>query len=399
MAKLTATSVRNAKPGRYTDGAGLMLLVKPSGARSWVLRIQVDGRRRDIGLGAVDLATGPMEIGDDIPLLEKRVLSLSEARLKAGQLRQYAKAGRDPLAELRRDRSPIPNFEDAAKQTHQARKAEWSDRTEKAFLSSLEQHAYPKLGRTLVSDVDARLIADTLMPIWIDKPQIARKVRQRIGLVLNYAEARRWRPDGMPNDALALLLPKQAQGGNLPSMPYKDVPGFVATMKGEGETMGRLALLFLIYTGARSGEVRGARWGQIDKDEGLWHRPKELMKGRHAQAHTVTLNAPALAILDTASNYRRNSTDLIFPGRGGKMLSDMALSSFMSGLPWTPHGFRSSFRDWAAEKCPDAPDPVAEAALAHKVPDKVVAAYKRTNFLDMRRDLLERWGQYCEGSK
>lgn len=398
MGTLTSTAVRNAKPGRHTDGDGLMLLVKPSGARSWVLRIQVDGRRRDIGLGSVDISTGQRGIAEDIPLNERRVLTLSEARLKAGQLRQLAKAGRDPVAELRRDRSPTPTFRDAAQRAHDARLPEWAGKTASAFLSSLKQHAHGPLGDILVSDIDARLIADALLPIWVSKPQIARKVRQRIGLVLNYAEARRWRSEGMPNAALSLLLPRQPESGNFAAMPYKEVPAFVRSISDDSGSMGRLALTFLILTGARSGEVRGAKWSQIDRTEKLWVRPPELMKGRNARQHAVTLSEQALAVLDKAADYRRNDVDLIFPGRRGKMLSDMSLAVFMEGSPYTPHGFRSSFRDYSAEKCPDIPDPVAEAALAHKVSDKVVAAYKRTDFLEMRRDLMSRWGAFVSNA-
>lgn len=392
MASLTVRKVENAKPGRHVDGAGLMLYVQPTGAKSWVLRIQINGRRRDIGLGSVSRYDLLPEL-DDIPLLEKCVLTLAEARLKAATLRQMAKAGRDPFAELIRDRSPIPNFNEAALKTYEAKLPEWSATTAESFMSSMEKHAFPQLGKILVSDLDAATIAKTLSAIWMKTPQIALKVRQRIGLVLNYAEAQSWRTSSMPNDAISMLLPKQLEGGHFDAMPYKDVPAFVASLQ-TSLSVGRLALLFLIFTAARSGEVRGATWSQIDVNERLWHRPAELMKGRNAKAHTVTLNREALAIIEIARQFRRNSTDLIFPSRRGGELSDMALSSFMDGIFGTPHGFRSSFRDWAAEKMPHIPDPVAEAAIAHKVSNKVVAAYKRTAFLEMRRVLLDEWGNF-----
>lgn len=400
MGRLTAKFIEKAKPGRHSDGDGLILDVKPTGGKSWILRIQFDGKRKDIGLGSVNKGDRALPLLDDVPLLEKRVLTLSEARLKAGTLRQFAKAGRNPAVELKRDRNPlsIPCFADAARQTHKAKVGEWSDKTASAFLSSLEHHAFARIGSAPVNEIDARQIADTLMPIWLSKPLMARKVRQRIGLVLNFSQAERWRELGMPNDALGLLLPRQSEGGNFDALHYKDVPAFVASLR-EGESIGRLALLFLIFTVARSGEVRGARWSQIDKVERLWLRPPELMKGRNARSHAVTLNQAALDVLKLAGHHRRNDDDLIFPNRKGAMLSDMALSSFMEGMKATPHGFRSSFRDWAAEKMPDIPDPVAEAALAHKVSDKVIAAYKRTAFVEMRRELLDGWGQYCWDDK
>ena len=373
-----------------------MLYVQPTGAKSWVLRIQINGRRRDVGLGSVSRYDVLPEL-DDIPLLEKCVLTLAEARLKAATLRQMAKAGRDPVTELLKDRSPIPNFKDAALRTYDAKLPEWSAKTAESFMSSMENHAFPKLGAILVSDIDAATIAKALSGIWMKKPQIALKVRQRIGLVLNFAEAQCWRSSSMPNDAISMLLPKQLEGGHFDAMPYQKVPAFVATLNASLST-GRLALLFLVFTAARSGEVRGARLSQIDFAERLWHRPAELMKGRNAKAHTVTLNKEALAVIEIASQFRRKDTDLIFPSRSGGELSDMALSSFMDDMFGTPHGFRSSFRDWAAEKMPQIPDPVAEAAIAHKVTNKVVAAYKRTAFLEMRRVLLDEWGVFAGAS-
>ncbi len=178
-------------------------------------------------------------------------------------------------------------------------------------------------------------------------------------------------------------------------MPYAETPAFFRQLNEGSETMGRLALMFVIATAARGGEVRQARWSQIDLKNKLWNRPAEIMKG--GIAHSVTLNAAALAILERVAAYRGKGEDpLLFPSPKGAVLSDMTVSKVMrdAKLPFVPHGFRSSFRDWAAEKMPQIPDPVAEAALAHVVPDKVIAAYKRTNFIEMRRKLLERWGAF-----
>lgn len=396
MPRLTARKVEHAKAGRYTDGEGLMLYVSPSGGRSWVLRVQVSGRRREIGLGSVSTYDSRPELAE-VPLLERRVLTLAEARLKAATLRQLARAGRDPLVELSRDRSPVPTFADAMRKAYDAKLPEWSSKTASSFISSMEQHALPVLGKRPVDEIDAALIAQVLSKIWTSQPPTARKVRQRIGLVLNFSEAQRWRSSSMPDDAVSLLLPKQMEGGHFDAMPYQEVPVFVRKLRHNG-SVGYQALLFLIYTAARSGEVRGALWSQIDLTERLWHRPAELMKGRNAKPHTITLNMQAIELLAMAKQLRSNDSDLIFPGRKGQPLSDMTLSALMSDISGTPHGFRSSFRDWAAEKMPHIPDPVAEAALAHKVDNKVVAAYKRTNFLEMRHSLLNEWGNFCVNS-
>nr|WP_269141494.1 site-specific integrase [Sphingomonas sp. IC-56] len=185
-------------------------------------------------------------------------------------------------------------------------------------------------------------------------------------------------------------------------MPYADVPAFVAKIAAEFPTSGRQALLFLIYTAARPGEVRGARWSQIDLDGGDWNRPAALMKGADAPPHTVTLSNAAIELLRRWKGERQpEPDDLIFTGQRRSMLSDMTMNKVLrtAKLPYDAHGFRSSFRDWAAEKMPEIPDPVAEAALAHIVPDKVVRAYKRTNFIEMRRKLLDAWGSYVCGGR
>jgi integrase len=393
MPKLTARKVENAKAGRYTDGDGLMLYVAPSGRGSWVLRVQVSGRRREIGLGSVTYNDGFCDMSE-VPLLERRVLTLADARLKAAILRQMAKAGRDPVIEQKRDRVPNRTFADAMQKAYEAKLPEWSERTAKSFLSAMEQHALPQLGNCLIDAIDAAAIAQALSKIWTTRPPMARKVRQWIGLVLNFAEAQKWRRSSMPNDAVSLLLPKQPEGGHFEAMPYQEVP-FLVRRLCEGRSVGRLGLLFLVLTAARSGEVRGAAWNQIDWHNRLWIRPAGLMKGRNAKQHIVTLNAEALNILNAAKHFRRADTDLVFPSQRGGTLSDMTLSSFLNENDGTAHGFRSSFRDWAAEQMPHVPDPVAEAALSHKVDNKVVAAYKRTNFLEMRHLLLGEWGKFC----
>lgn len=405
MHKLTALGVKNAKPGRHADGEGLYLLVKPTNAKSWLLRIQVDGKRRDVGLGSVATSSKMLdatsELAIAIPILQRRVLTLGQAREKAGLLRAAAKSGLDPIAERDRERRGAPTFREVAKDTHEALKEGWSIKGAKTFLSSLQNHAFLKIGDKRIDAITADDISTVLAPIWTAKPDMARKVRQRIGTVLNYAHGKGLRATEAPGKSVTVGLPRQPKGGNYSAMPYADVPAFVADIRAKVPTKGRMALLFQIYTAARPGEVRGARWGQIDFAKRDWNRPAQMMKGVHAPPHTVTLNDCAVDLLKTLLADREPLPDeLIFPGQRGAMLSDMTLNKIIraAGLPYDTHAFRSSFRDWAAEKMPEIPDPVAEAALAHTVPDKVVRAYKRTQFLEMRRTLLAAWGSFLMGA-
>lgn len=400
MPRLTVTAIKNAKPGRHGDGGGLYLLVKPTGAKSWLLRVQADGRRRDVGLGAADVmprVLGEVRPIDEVPLLHRRVLSLAEAREKARQLRELAKAGRDPVIERDRDRQGVPTFEVAARAAHDALKDGWAPKSAAAFLSTLKEHAFPKLGSLRVDRIEASDIRDMLAPIWLTIPVAAGKVRQRVGTVLSFAKSKGWRSSEPPGRSVTVGLPRQPKSGNFKAMPYADVPAFVAVADSNAATAGRRALLFQIYTAARPGEVRGAKWGQMDLDKRDWNRPADMMKGK--EAHTVTLNHAAIELLKALKGDRcPKPDDLIFAGRGGSKLSDMTMNKVLrtAKLPYDAHAFRSSFRDWAAEKMPEIPDPVAEAALAHVVPDKVVRAYKRTTFLEMRRKLMNGWGEHVQ---
>jgi integrase len=239
-----------------------------------------------------------------------------------------------------------------------------------------------------------------LAPIWLEIPEMARKVRQRASVVLNFAKAKGWRSTEAPGKSVTIGLARHTAGGNFAAMPYEQVPAFVADLEAKTETVGRMALLFTIHTAARSGEVRHARWSHVDLDKRLWHRPADLMKSK--TAHTVTLTDAAIAILQRAALLREGEGDsLIFASTKQTPLSDMTLSKIMRDAkqPFTVHGFRSSFRDFAAEQMPTIPDAVAEAALAHVVPDKVERAYKRTAFLDMRRKLLDGWAAHLSGQQ
>lgn len=407
MGKLTTTAVKNAKPGRHADGSGLYLLVKPTGGRSWLLRVQFDGKRRDIGLGSVDLAprrtpaAGSPDPVDEVPILERRVLTLAEAREKAAMLRRVAKTGRDPVAERDKDRRTNRTFRQATEAYKKSMEATWTKPHAARFINSLTEHVFPHIGDRPVDQIDAGAMRDALAPAWTSMPVTAGKLRQRISAVLNYSNSEGWRTSEAPLRALSFMMGERPTGGNYPAMPFEEVPAFVARLDADAETIGRLALRFLIFTAARSGEVRKTTWAHIDLEGKMWNRPAEIMKGRKAKAHSVTLNAPAIAILERVAEINGTDPDaLVFPGSKGQPLSDMTISKIMRDkeLAYVPHGFRSSFRDWAAERMPSIPDPVAEAALAHVVPDKVVAAYKRTTFIQLRRDLLDAWGQFTLGT-
>ena len=404
MAKLTAPAVRSAVPGRHHDGDGLYLNVQPGGGRSWLLRVQVDGKRRDIGLGTADLSprsAGKGEVSPiEIPLLQRKLLTLSEAREKARMLREAAKAGLDPILERDRERRSIPKFREAAKETHAAWAVGRKDKEALTFLRSLEIHAFPKIGDIRVDAITASDMVDVLLPIWTSKPDMGRKVRQRIGRVLNFAHGKGWRPTEAPGKSVTASLPRQPKGGNYRAMPWADVPAFVEKLRGKAPTIGRQALLFQILTAARPGEVRAARWDQIDDTKRDWNRPASIMKA--GDAHGVTLSSHAMKVLeDAAAERARKSGDLIFPGRGGKVFSDMTLNKVLrdGGEPYDAHGFRSAFRDWAADNMPHIPDAVAEIALAHIEPNKVTRAYRRTQYPQMRRELLEAWGAFVFSGK
>lgn len=381
MPKLTVKEVERAKPGRHGDGDGLYLLVSPAGGKSWMLRIVVGGRRRDIGLGSAS------------------ILTLAEARERSRELRKAAKLGGDPIAVRDKERVSIPTFAEAVTACEDAKTGKWSDRHAKAFRAALNSYAIPRLGRMRVDSVDEKDVLAVLSPIWATKPAAARKVRQYLAAVLSIAKAKGWRAAGMPRDGLGELLPKQVASGNFSAMPYEHVPAFVADLRAKPVTIGRLAVLFVIFTAARGGEVRSARWSHVDLEAKTWTRPAALMKSR--RQHVVTLSPAAISVLKQAERLRTSRDDgLIFSGSRRAQLADMTLLKIVkSAGDYSTHGFRSSFSTWAAEKMPTVPEAVVEEALAHVVRDEVVRAYRRAAFLDMRRKLLDAWGEYLDGRK
>lgn len=381
MGKLTQAHIRAAlaKPGRHHDGDGLILFVRESGQASWVARIQNGGARREFGLGSL------------------RAVALGEAREKAAQVKSALVAGRDPHLAIQPPKELTRTFREAALAFLEAKTADAkiSDAKQKQQLSQLKAYAFPALGKLQVQSIDADAIAACLRPIWTRKPETARKVRSLIIRTLRFA-----RPDGALfigtlGPAVADRLPAQPKRGNFEAMPYTDLPAFMERLSDKGG-MGALALRVAILTAARSGEVRGATWGELDLDGAVWTVPAERMKAR--RQHRVPLSSAAVALFRAAASVKRSGTDLIFPAGSGNALSDMTLTKVLRDMkaPCTVHGFRSTFRDWAAEQT-SLPGEVAEAALAHTVPKAVEAAYRRTDFFDKRRELMDAWASFANG--
>jgi integrase len=404
LGKLNAIKVRSLKAGRHADGDGLYLYVKETGARYYVLRVQHEGRRRDIGLGSADLdGTGRDAFGLNNPLdktsiMLRKTLTLGEAREKAAALRKLAKTGADPIAERDKERGKITTFAEAVEAAYAALSPGWAERSAKAFIASLNGHASPRIGKMDVDKVGLAEYSKVLNPIWTSKPVIAKKVSIRVGQVLAFAKAQGWRKEGPPDPReLRAVLPRQPRSGNFAAVPFAEVPEFFQGQLSKELANSRGALLFAILTAARSGEVRQAQWEQIDFESCTWTLPADVMKMRNA--HVVMLSSAAIALLERVALHRGRS-GLVFPGKRGEQLSDMSLTKIMrlAGRSETVHGFRSSFRDWAAEKMPATPGMVAEIALAHRVGSKTEQAYLRTDLRDMRRLLMSAWGSFVAPS-
>ena len=350
--RLSAAFVRTAEPGFYCDGHGLNLRVDPSGARQWVQRLVIRGRPRMLGLGGYPL------------------VPLAEARNAAFVNRQRARAGGDPRAEKRHGQG-APTVEEAATEVLEQQRPGWRNaKHARDWPRSLRAYAFPRIGAMPVSAVTTADVLAVLTPIWHDKPETARRVRQRIGAVMKWAVAMGHRPDnpagdGAVADAVATVRASQA------SVTTKD------------------AFEFLVLTAARSGEMRLATWDEMDLDAGVWTIPGARMKAK--RDHRVPLSGRALAILHDARR-RSDGTGLVFRSLRGKPLSNTTLSKLIKelGLAAVPHGFRSSFRDWAAERT-STPRAVVEAALAHTVQNPTEAAYARSDLFERRCRLMDDW--------
>lgn len=378
--RLSAATVRTIKePGFYGDGQGLHLKVDASGAKRWIQRIVVNGKRRDIGIGSAGL------------------VGLAEAREKALEQRKLARAGGDPLSEKRRSKA-ILTFKEAAEKVHKLNEPTWrNEKHGKQWLDSLIEHAFPFIGEKRVSIIDSADVLSVLTPIWNSKQETARRVKQRIGTVLKWSIAQGWRTDN-PADAVNKALPRhdRSKVQRRKALPYDAVAAAIAKVRASDAAKAtKLAFEFLVLTATRSGETRLATWNEFDLDKAVWTIPASRMKAK--KEHRVPLTARALAILEEAKGLKVENCDLVFPSITGKSLSDSTISKLVreNGIAAVPHGFRSSFRDWAGEAT-HHPREVIEFALAHVIKDKAEAAYARSDLFEKRRLLMLDWDSYIQ---
>jgi integrase len=329
-------------------------------------------------------------------------LSLAEAREKAATARKLVLEGQDPIearktSEEENTAAPVRTFRMAAQALIETKRPTWKNEKHAAqWAATLETYAFPSIGDQDVASIDTEAILAILKPIWIEKTETASRVRGRIETVLDYARVRQWRTGDNParwKGNLDHLLPargKIAPAGHHQALPYTDLPDFWLRLQA-ADGMGAHALGFLILTAARTGEILGARWDEIDLDGKVWCVPADRMKA--GRAHKVPLAAPALTVLRKMDSIRMGS--FVFPGRGDAPLSNMTMNATLRriGVSAVPHGFRATFRTWVAE-CTDYPFEVAEAALAHTIPNKVVAAYQRGDLFDKRRRLMAEWATF-----
>jgi integrase len=389
IGKLTALAVDKAKRrGYYGDGGGLFLQVSASGSKSWVFRFKEAGKLHEMGLGAT------------------HTIGLAEAREKARECRRLRLDGIDPIAarkvarsRARLDAAGAVTFKDCAERYITTHRAGWRSPAHAAqWPSTLGTYVYPVFGPLPVQAVDVGFVLKALEPIWIAKPETASRVRGRIESVLDWATARGYRQGENParwRGHLENLLPKKSkvrQVEHHAALPYAEIGDFMAQLD-QQDGVAAQALEFTILTAARTGEVIGAKWSEISFAERLWTVPAERMKA--GKEHRVPLSEAALAILEEMQTIRQG--DFIFPGgKARRPISNMAMAMTLRRMgrgDLTVHGFRSSFRDWVAERT-DFPGEVAEMALAHAVSNKVEAAYRRGSLFDKRRKVMDVWAEF-----
>lgn len=376
--------IRDAKPGSTSDGEGLYLRITPQGSSSWQFRYTIAGKRRLMGLG------GCADVG------------LAEARDKAAQARKQVKQGIDPLEakhiEDVEEQAKATTFKDAANEYIKLHRAGWKNaKHAQQWENTLRDYVFPRFGDKPIQEVDTAQVLAVLKPIWQEKPETANRVRNRIELVIDAQRAQGLFTGSNPaawRGHLDKLLPKRSKASKThhAAMDYRKLPEFYARLQGERESLSSTALALTILTACRTSEVLLAQWDEFDLDGALWTIPGERMKA--GRPHRVPLSGEALRLLESLPNRK----GLLFPGqRKGKPLSNMAMTMCLRKLKHpdlTVHGFRSTFRDWAAEET-HYPNIVAEQALAHVVGNAVEAAYRRGDLLEKRRALMTDWAAYC----
>jgi len=380
--KLNAAFVRKAGPGRHADGGGLYLKVDPSGARRWILRTVVRGRRRDFGLGSANL------------------VSLAEAREKAFELRRIARSGGNPKIRTREDEGKATSFEELARLVHERKFKDNANNGKHIaqWIRTLETYAFPTLGNLAVSEIHQDDIEAVLDPIWTSKPETARRVLQRISAVFDFACGRGYRTTGNPaTGMLGSMRPQRKKPEHFAAIEYHDLPELMAKLSASN-VVGSLALRFTVLTALRSGSVRFAEWGQFNATLTEWTIPASLMKT--GNEFVVPLSKHAREVLIAARVHRTKASPLVFPSPSNpkKAISDNTMRKLLqSHVPGvTVHGMRAAFRTWAREDAV-APDDVAEMVLAHAIGSKTVQAYNRATLIHERRRLLELWGMWAMG--
>lgn len=393
---LTALEIKNAKPGMHADGGGLYLHVGKAGNASWIFRFQLNKRRREMGLGALS------------------ALSAVEARAKAAELKAMVGRGIDPLdlkqavqqqeaqaivAQREEEALNVATFKRATEKHLALKESGWRNaKHRQQWANTLTTYAYPVIGDLPVRDITSQHVLQVLEPIWSTKPETASRVRMRIEAVLNSAKVLGWRAGENPalwRGNLDAALPPRGKVRRVkhhPALHWKDAASFMTKLN-EREGISARALEFLVLTAARSGEVRMAGWSEIDLDQKLWIVPADRMKA--GREHRVPLSAAAIELLSELPRFQ--GYDLIFPGTRMQPLSDMSLSAVLKRMGKTDitvHGFRSTFRDWAAEHTGHGSD-IVEMALAHTISSKTEAAYRRGDLLSKRRSLMEDWAGWC----
>lgn len=380
--KLTRNLVRTLGPGRHGDGNGLYLVVDPSGARRWVIRVTVKGQRNrhgkplrtDFGLGGADLVT------------------LNQARDRALEYRRLARQGLNPR--FNADKK-VPTFEEIPHQVHIARLPTWKNpKHGQQWINTLTEYAFPKIGRLPVSEIEQPEVMQVLLPIWTEKHETAKRLAQRIKTVLAVAKSSGYRTGENPVTTLreAKVLPTVKQKvRHHKAMHWKEVPAFYADLTARS-AMAAKALMFTCLTASRTSEVLQARWEEFDFDELLWTIPAERMKA--GEEHRVPLTPQMVAILEPLKALH---SEVVFEGqKRHQPLSNMSMLMLLRRMDIegvTVHGFRSTFRDWASERSGAARE-IAELSLAHQIGSEVERAYARSDLLEKRRDLMEKWCEY-----